>query len=1083
MKPKKSSVTVFAPRSNTVLLVACVLVSTLLLAGRAAREPEGKALEPGVDFVPGEVIVTFLPSHMPVKGGVSLAEPRFGVTALDIVIQRHGAVRMRKLTPSYDQGRSESKSRLARTFLIKFGEGTNIESVIAELSRMRHFELVTFNRIVKLQFGGTNRYDPTVPGSKFPSQWNLDNEDDDRVDIDAPEAWAIERGSPEVIVGIHDSGAMIDTLDNPWSLHSDFNFHWINDEDLLTPGDLTWDDIGHTDDNGDGLNDNIIGYNWVQPDARVPTPDELGFWHSMPTDIVLTSPPKGERWKISHYNAHGTQVASIAVGQEAGSNIVGVAFDSKAYFVRAPVAGQQFEETNDFDLAESIYHAASMCDVINMSWGFVDPLPTLSEQAIAEAAGIQDCVLVACTGNDTGDNGEGIWYPAAYPEVLAVGAIDSSIALPLSSYSNWDNSAEMVDVVAPVDNVIWFNTHTELIPNEDPPYPLDEFTAQGFGTSFAAPQAAGIAALLLSRFPNLAENEVRERIENSAEFYWVDNVTNRRMYGRGKVNAYRALTEWGEITGDVTWNAADTRDATYYVSGDLVIPAGAVLTINEGTTVKIAPDHEKMLGNDADRVEIIVEGTLVVAGTSANPVVFESFTDSSPTSSDWVGFRFASTSQNNSLQHAVIKNAQVGIDNSAPVVLSGCTIQDGHIGIRSDADIQVSGSTISDMTEYGAQIISGAATMQDVTISDCYLGIWLTQDPVSGVASLSCSDSYIYDVDLFGVAANAGNATITLTGTDIENTSEGVKFQNGNGGTIDGCTIHNSDTGVRISQTSQVLVINTTIDNCTGNGIHCSPGGNIEVAACTISNCGNGVFCELYSHPTIHDGTWIKNNNVGIRCDYWSSPTVRSCQITDNVIGVSAINEANPDLGGSCGIQCQEPPGSCSYEGLNSITGSSAHHVVNLSPSITIMAECNYWGRRGPLRYKFSGAVDYNPYRTTDPTSTAPLAQDYQDEEEQSVAETTPGAFALSSTYPNPFNPSTTIGFDVPSPGGFVQLMIYNVKGQIVRKLLDEYKAPGFHTETWNGSHDHGEPVASGVFFVRMTARDFSDIKKIVLLK
>jgi hypothetical protein len=94
-----------------------------------------------------------------------------------------------------------------------------------------------------------------------------------------------------------------------------------------------------------------------------------------------------------------------------------------------------------------------------------------------------------------------------------------------------------------------------------------------------------------------------------------------------------------------------------------------------------------------------------------------------------------------------------------------------------------------------------------------------------------------------------------------------------------------------------------------------------------------------------------------------------------------------------------------------------------------------------------------------------------------------PKDFALTGVGPNPFNPSTTIGFGVPAPGGEVKLTIFNVRGQVVRRLVDGYKAPGFHTETWDGTDDHGEPVASGVFFVRMTAEDFSDIKKIVLLK
>jgi hypothetical protein len=97
-----------------------------------------------------------------------------------------------------------------------------------------------------------------------------------------------------------------------------------------------------------------------------------------------------------------------------------------------------------------------------------------------------------------------------------------------------------------------------------------------------------------------------------------------------------------------------------------------------------------------------------------------------------------------------------------------------------------------------------------------------------------------------------------------------------------------------------------------------------------------------------------------------------------------------------------------------------------------------------------------------------------------------PVAFAntLDDNYPNPFNPTTTIKYSIASAGR-VSLKVYNAAGQLVRTLVDEEQAPtaeGFSV-TWDGASNTGEKVASGVYFYRLTANEFSQTKKMVLLK
>ena len=94
-----------------------------------------------------------------------------------------------------------------------------------------------------------------------------------------------------------------------------------------------------------------------------------------------------------------------------------------------------------------------------------------------------------------------------------------------------------------------------------------------------------------------------------------------------------------------------------------------------------------------------------------------------------------------------------------------------------------------------------------------------------------------------------------------------------------------------------------------------------------------------------------------------------------------------------------------------------------------------------------------------------------------------PATFALHSNIPNPFNPQTTIHYDIPAGGADVNISIYDVAGRLVRELVNEHRAAGTWSVQWNGEDDRGQRVASGVYFYRMRAGSFVDTKKMVLLK
>jgi hypothetical protein len=94
----------------------------------------------------------------------------------------------------------------------------------------------------------------------------------------------------------------------------------------------------------------------------------------------------------------------------------------------------------------------------------------------------------------------------------------------------------------------------------------------------------------------------------------------------------------------------------------------------------------------------------------------------------------------------------------------------------------------------------------------------------------------------------------------------------------------------------------------------------------------------------------------------------------------------------------------------------------------------------------------------------------------------TPSAFALLGSYPNPFNPATTIVFDLPSPQP-VQVVVYGLDGRRVARVLTAPLEAGRQQVTWRGRDDRGQAVAAGPYLYRVQAGPWSATGKVILVK
>lgn len=322
----------------------------------------------------------------------------------------------------------------------------------------------------------------TLPNDpQFAEQWALNNLGQNggkaKADIAALKAWLQTQGSQEVVVAVLDSGV----------------------------------DYSHKD---------LVSNMWFRPD-HVPqyTDDELGTFDDVKgfDANINASDPMDD-------NGHGTHCAGI-IGAEGnnGEGIAGINWNVQIMPLKFLGRGG-FGTTKN--AIEAINYAIDRKQkgvnvrVINASWGSTSRSKAL-EDAI-RAAGEQGILFVAAAGNNAGDNDKRPHWPSNYdlPNVISVAALDRSDVL--ASFSNF--GIKTVHIAAPGRDILstWLNNDYR----------------EASGTSMAAPQVSGVAALILANEPDLSVEKLRDRILKSVDK--IDSLTGKIENG-GRLNAAKAL--------------------------------------------------------------------------------------------------------------------------------------------------------------------------------------------------------------------------------------------------------------------------------------------------------------------------------------------------------------------------------------------------------------------------------------------------------------------------------------------------------------------------------------------------------------
>ena len=144
--------------------------------------------------------------------------------------------------------------------------------------------------------------------------------------------------------------------------------------------------------------------------------------------------------------------------------------------------------------------------------------------------------------------------------------------------------------------------------------------------------------------------------------------------------------------------------------------------------------------------------------------------------------------------------------------------------------------------------------------------------------------------------------------------------------------------------------------------------------------------------------------------------------------------------------------------------------------------DATHYGESEPHTVAYMQGETWRPFADADDDCVMPNPCYTSVEEWADPSAAVPTTYALYQNYPNPFNPETDIRYQIPK-GGHVRLTVYNVLGQTISAVVDGYRDAGSYTVRWSGTDQSGRSLGSGIYFYRLQAGDFSETRKMVLMK
>ena len=610
-------------------------------------------------------------------------------------------------------------------------------------------------------------------------------------------------------------------------------------------------------------------------------------------------------------------------------------------------------------------------------------------------------------------------YPASYNYVISVAATNSSDLK--SSFSNYHST---VDIASPGESIL-----STVYPNT---------YASWDGTSMASPIVAGTVALMRAKYTTYTAQQIVDKLLIGVDSIYNLNPSYVGLLGTGRVNAFKCLSDYPILNVN-----SIAHNDSIYGNNDKIYEAGEIIPIQmtvKNTYIGGSNVSLRLTSSDPD-IEIVQDsiyvGDIPAYGTFTTNWnnTFKVTAKSTCSFDKSITFKLNSSNgcytNNNANTFSVTFRQGFAIHNANNMKLA--MTRDGAIGKKAQS--------------YGTGLMLGNGTVNQIYESGLMIGI--NQNQVSDVSRRGTSPANISDTDFVGLKAYTLQTPGTISAQDGN-----TKFNDNGAGTNKIGVEVNADSYEFVgTNDSDYVILKYRIKNMNTTAISNMYAGIFSFfAPYSVFNSGNVTRYDAtakvgYTHSdaNLYLGIAVLTDSYTIN--------FKPMAYLDVLNGFTTL-EKWQSLSSGIASDSIGPGG-------NAFTIANGPLNLDAGASTTVAFALVKGNSLGDLLNKVNIArVKYNTNVSV-----------------RNISSEIPNKFQLMQNYPNPFNPSTTIKFALPK-AEFVRIRVYDILGKEVSNLVNEQLQAGYFEYTFNASN-----LASGMYFYKLEAGMYSDIKKMVLVK
>jgi hypothetical protein len=690
--------------------------------------------------------------------------------------------------------------------------------------------------------------------------------------------------------------------------------------------------------------------------------------------------------------------------------------------------------------------------VINCSWGGWG-YSEANHEAVEYVSALGSIIVTAAGNNNSAEP----FYPACYPYVIGVAAVDSqNVRTPYSTYGAG------VDIAAPGPQSI------------QPFISLNLSNGYGYvtlGTSFSSPIITGLVGLIKSYHPTWTTDQIVKQV-----LYTTDNIDQinpgfEHLLGTGKVNAYHSLAD-----SDLT------------ITPELKINVTLLSSTLRGDLKVLYPNSAMNLSIRVQNYSHFLDANpLTITLTSNNP-------DIQIIDGEYTGILAANSVVEllDEFQIQVVPNAATAIATLSFNATANLPIVAGDL-FELNVIVNPSGNLVWEGVENG-QDYSGEF-IKNYLMSNSYPVIYTTEDVLSYVGMDAIFLSFgnygagigtntVFDADQAALVQEylENGGKVYLEGGDALGYDQvgNIPLLNlfGLSSANDGATnpIDNlqGQTGTLtegLQFTASTQVNYTWIDRYFINSSGIISFKEIPYGDVGVQNSGSygqKTFCFSYALAELVDGNPPSTRDTLLQriLDFFA---LEPLQLPSTPILIAPPDQSVVDTTSVLFTWLSSQPQVTKYwieiDTTEQFTSSFIDSTVTDTNYVfnNLQTTASYW-----WRVKAYNAVGWGEFSEVWKFTTNIVSVENED---------IPIEYALQQNYPNPFNPSTKIEYSIPQSSNVV-IKVFDILGNEIATLVDEYKPVGSYEVVFNASS-----LPSGVYFYRIQAGDFISTKKMILMK